>query len=58
MNNTSVYAAAPVSVCIIGVADLDKSLEFYAGTLGLDVADSGEVAGCALSKITGRSVRA
>ena len=47
MNNTSVYAAAPVSVCIIGVADLDKSLEFYAGTLGLDVADSGELQGAA-----------
>jgi len=36
---------APVSVVVIGVEDLDTSLEFYAGTLGLDVTDSGTLEG-------------
>lgn len=32
--------SAPVSVVIIGVENLDASLEFYAGTLGLQVSDT------------------
>jgi len=32
--------SAPVSVVVIGVEDLDTSLEFYAGTIGLEVAET------------------
>ena len=39
MNSNSASPCAPVSVVVIGVEDLDKSLEFYAGTLGLTVAE-------------------
>lgn len=40
MNSSAALASAPVSVVVIGVKSLDASLEFYAGTLGLTVADS------------------
>ena len=33
-------ASAPVSVVVIGVENLDASLKFYAGTLGLNVAET------------------
>jgi catechol 2,3-dioxygenase-like lactoylglutathione lyase family enzyme len=33
-------ASAPLSVAVIGAGDLDASLEFYAGTVGLEVADA------------------
>ncbi|MBT8422480.1 MAG: VOC family protein [Gammaproteobacteria bacterium] len=45
MNNTQDARSVPVSAVIISVADLDQSLEFYAGILGLDVTDSGTLAG-------------
>ena len=45
MNNTQDVRSVPVSAVIISVADLDKSLEFYAGILGLDVTDSGTLSG-------------
>lgn len=38
-------AGAPVSVVVIGVADLDASLGFYADTLGLERIDSGVLQG-------------
>jgi catechol 2,3-dioxygenase-like lactoylglutathione lyase family enzyme len=40
MNNSAKPASAPVSVVVIGARSLDASLEFYAGTLGLTVAES------------------
>jgi len=39
-SGTSVPASAPVSVVVIGTEHLDSSLEFYAGTLGLGVAET------------------
>ena len=39
-NDAGVLASAPVSVAVIGVEDLDRSLEFYAGTVGLTVAET------------------
>jgi catechol 2,3-dioxygenase-like lactoylglutathione lyase family enzyme len=39
-NGTSVPVSAPVSVAVIGAESLDASLEFYAGTVGLDVAET------------------
>lgn len=39
--DSKIGSSVPVSAAIISVADLDKSLEFYAGTLGLEVSDSG-----------------
>ncbi len=38
MNGNARPAGAPVSVVVIGVENLDASLKFYAGTLGLQVA--------------------
>lgn len=40
MTGNGKAAGAPVSVVVIGTEDLDASLEFYAGTLGLDVVES------------------
>lgn len=39
-NGAGVPVSAPVSAVVIGVASLDASLEFYSGTLGLDVAET------------------
>lgn len=39
-NNAKVLEKAPVSAVIIGARNLDESLRFYAGTLGLNVAES------------------
>ena len=38
-NNTGAPHSAPVSVVVIGAEDLDASLEFYAGTVGLEVTE-------------------
>ncbi len=40
MNDTAKSTSAPVSVVVIGVESLAKSLDFYAGTLGLEVTES------------------
>jgi catechol 2,3-dioxygenase-like lactoylglutathione lyase family enzyme len=40
MNSNGKGVSAPVSVVVISVEDLDESLEFYAETLGLDVAET------------------
>src|SRR3990172_1557229 len=40
MNGNGTGAGAPVSVMVIGVENLDASLKFYAGTLGLNVAET------------------
>ncbi len=40
MNSSGISASAPVSVAVIGAGNLDASLEFYAGTLGLKVAET------------------
>ena len=40
MSSNGNGAGAPVSVVVIGVENLDASLEFYAGTVGLNVADT------------------
>lgn len=40
MNSHARATSAPLSVAIIGAADLDVSLDFYAGTLGLDVVET------------------
>ncbi|MGI9343384.1 MAG: VOC family protein [Gammaproteobacteria bacterium] len=40
MNTSEISTSVPVSVVVIGVENLDASLEFYAGTVGLDVAES------------------
>ncbi|MDP2323972.1 MAG: VOC family protein [Gammaproteobacteria bacterium] len=40
MNSNGIGAGTPVSAVVIGARDLDASLEFYAGTLGLEVADT------------------
>ena len=40
MSGNAKNAGAPVSVVVIGVENLDASLKFYAGTLGLAVAES------------------
>jgi catechol 2,3-dioxygenase-like lactoylglutathione lyase family enzyme len=39
-NSTRVLEKAPVSVVVIGVRSLEESLRFYAGTLGLNVAEN------------------
>jgi len=39
-NGADAPVSAPVSVVVIGVESLDTSLEFYAGTLGLEVAET------------------
>lgn len=39
MNANAKVAGAPVSVVVIGAENLDASLKFYAGTLGLNVAE-------------------
>ncbi|MCL4778958.1 MAG: VOC family protein [Gammaproteobacteria bacterium] len=40
MSSNAKAAGVPVSVVVIGVDNLDASLKFYAGTLGLTVAES------------------
>jgi catechol 2,3-dioxygenase-like lactoylglutathione lyase family enzyme len=40
MSGNAKSAGAPVSVVVIGVENLDASLKFYAGTLGLEVTES------------------
>ncbi len=40
MNASAKVPGAPVSVVVIGVENLESSLKFYAGTLGLAVAES------------------
>jgi catechol 2,3-dioxygenase-like lactoylglutathione lyase family enzyme len=40
MNSHGIGASAPVSAVVIGAGSLDASLEFYAGTLGLEVAEA------------------
>src|SRR3989304_5538932 len=40
MSGNARGAGAPVSVVVIGVENLDASLKFYAGTLGLNVAET------------------
>jgi catechol 2,3-dioxygenase-like lactoylglutathione lyase family enzyme len=40
MNSNETSASAPVSAVVIGARNLDASLKFYAGTLGLEVAES------------------
>lgn len=39
-DGAGVMASAPVDTVVIGVKSLDASLEFYAGTLGLEVAET------------------
>ncbi|MBT8441619.1 MAG: VOC family protein [Gammaproteobacteria bacterium] len=39
-NKVVPYASAPVNTVVIGVESLDASLDFYAGTLGLEVSES------------------
>lgn len=39
-SNSSSAAGAPVSAVIIGVDSLDSSLDFYAGTLGLEIGEN------------------
>lgn len=39
MNHSATAASVPLSVAVIGTRDLDASLDFYAGTLGLTVVD-------------------
>ncbi len=39
MTGNAKHAGLPVSVVVIGAADLDASLRFYAGTLGLEITD-------------------
>lgn len=39
MNSSGKGASLPVSVVVIGANNLDASLDFYAGTLGLEVAE-------------------
>jgi catechol 2,3-dioxygenase-like lactoylglutathione lyase family enzyme len=39
-NSAGAYTSAPVNTVVIGVESLDASLEFYAGTLGLEVSES------------------
>ena len=38
MSSSKKAPGAPVSVVVIGVENLDASLKFYAGTLGLNIA--------------------
>lgn len=38
-NNTGAPHSAPVNAVVIGAEDLDASLEFYAGTVGLEVTE-------------------
>ena len=40
MNSNGNGVSAPVSVAVIGAENLDASLDFYAGTVGLDVAET------------------
>ena len=40
MNSNGSGISAPVSVVVIGVENLDTSLEFYAGTIGLEVTET------------------
>jgi catechol 2,3-dioxygenase-like lactoylglutathione lyase family enzyme len=40
MDSNETGASAPVSAVVIGARNLDDSLKFYAGTLGLEVAES------------------
>lgn len=40
MNSNGILTSAPVSVAVIGAENLDASLEFYSGTVGLDVAET------------------
>lgn len=40
MNNNPNGASVPVSAVVIGADNLDASLDFYAGTLGLEVAET------------------
>ncbi len=40
MENYSVPDSAPVSVVVLGVENLERSLQFYSGTLGLDCIES------------------
>lgn len=40
MENHSVPDSAPVSVAVLGVENIERSLQFYSGTLGLDVIES------------------
>ncbi len=40
MNNSGISPSVPVGVVIIGARNLDTSLDFYAGTLGLDVIET------------------
>jgi catechol 2,3-dioxygenase-like lactoylglutathione lyase family enzyme len=40
MNSSGNGASVPVSVVVIGAKNLDASLDFYAGTLGLEVAET------------------
>lgn len=40
MNSNGIGASAPVSAVVISADNLDASLKFYAGTLGLEVAES------------------
>ena len=39
-NGASTPISAPVSAVVIGAGNLDASLKFYAGTLGLEVAET------------------
>jgi catechol 2,3-dioxygenase-like lactoylglutathione lyase family enzyme len=40
MNSSGIAASVPVSAVVIGAGNLDASLKFYAGTLGLEVGES------------------
>ena len=40
MSSSANGASVPVSVVVIGAENLDTSLDFYAGTLGLDVTET------------------
>jgi catechol 2,3-dioxygenase-like lactoylglutathione lyase family enzyme len=45
MSNNAKPAGAAVNVVVIGVDNLDASLKFYAGTLGLDICEDMDLAG-------------
>ena len=40
MNSSGIAASVPVSAVVIGAGNLDASLKFYAGTLGLEVGET------------------
>ncbi len=48
--NSNAQGGAPVSVVTISAGNLDRSLEFYAGTVGLEVRERGTLQGAAFEQ--------